>query len=247
MPRAPGRTLQLVTTSPIVPDHPTKNRPTHRPDPGTLRRLRDLLLARIGIDRRCTATEGQGRNQKDRSKTMTGRSSHGCKLALARHPSIPVSSPNRFLRAPPPSTFLPSASATTRPRTPFSRHRGDGPRLALRPGSQGQDSRSFRHPSDFARRSPFFHKHRVASPTASSRHGKRASTCSAPAGGVTAADRLAALGAHAAELFESSSALVQFLQELISDRDPEMTAQIEQRIASIPEFTAHEDGTITLD
>ena len=66
-------------------------------------------------------------------------------------------------------------------------------------------------------------------------------------GGVTPADRVAALGTNAAELFESSSALVQFLLEVIGDKDADMIAQIQQCVASIPDFTAHEDGTITLD
>lgn len=67
------------------------------------------------------------------------------------------------------------------------------------------------------------------------------------AGGVTPADRIAAMGPNAVELFESSSALVQFLVEVIGDKDPEMIAQIQQRADSIPKFTAHEDGTVTLD
>ncbi|MCH7228769.1 hypothetical protein [Haloferula sp. A504] len=67
------------------------------------------------------------------------------------------------------------------------------------------------------------------------------------AGGVTPADRIAAMGTNAAELFESSSALVQFLVDVIGDKDTEMIAQIQQRVAAIPEFIAHEDGTITLD
>lgn len=66
-------------------------------------------------------------------------------------------------------------------------------------------------------------------------------------GGVTPVDRIAALGINAAELFESSSSLVQFLLEVIGDKDPDMVAQIQQRVATIPAFTAHEDGTVTLD
>ena len=68
-----------------------------------------------------------------------------------------------------------------------------------------------------------------------------------PAGGVTPADRLAALGTDAAELFEANTALVQFMLAVIGDKDPDMTAQITRRVASIPAFTVHRDGTVTLD
>lgn len=68
-----------------------------------------------------------------------------------------------------------------------------------------------------------------------------------PNGGVTPADRIAALGTNAAELFAANTALVQFMLTVVGDKDPEMTAAIQQRVASIPAFTAHEDGTVTLD
>ena len=66
-------------------------------------------------------------------------------------------------------------------------------------------------------------------------------------GGVTPADRIAAMGTNAAELFESSSSLVRFLLEVIDNKDPEMIAEIQQRIATIPDFTIHDDGTVTLN
>ena len=69
----------------------------------------------------------------------------------------------------------------------------------------------------------------------------------APAGGVSPADRIAALGTNAVELFEANTALVEFMLAVIGEKDPEMTAQIQQRVASIPVYTAHEDGTVTLD
>ena len=68
-----------------------------------------------------------------------------------------------------------------------------------------------------------------------------------PANGITPADRIAALGKDAAELFEANAALVQLMLTVIGDKDPEMTAAIQQRVASIPAFTTHEDGTVTLD
>jgi len=68
-----------------------------------------------------------------------------------------------------------------------------------------------------------------------------------PNGGVTPADRIAALGTNAAELFEANAALVEFMLAVIGDKDPEMTAAIQQRVALLPAFTAHEDGTVTLD
>lgn len=67
------------------------------------------------------------------------------------------------------------------------------------------------------------------------------------AGGVTPEDRIAAMGTNAVELFDSSSALVEFLLEVVGDKDPEITAEIEQRVATIPSYTAHDDGTVTLD
>lgn len=68
-----------------------------------------------------------------------------------------------------------------------------------------------------------------------------------PANGITPADRIAALGTDAAELFQANSALVQLMLGVIGDKDPEMTAAVMQRVASLPAFTAHEDGTVTLD
>jgi hypothetical protein len=68
-----------------------------------------------------------------------------------------------------------------------------------------------------------------------------------PAGGVTPADRIAALGPLAGEMMTASSALCQFMLQIIGNSDPEMTAAIQTRLAAMPSFTIHENGTVTLD
>lgn len=66
------------------------------------------------------------------------------------------------------------------------------------------------------------------------------------ANGITPADRIAALGTDAAELFEANAALVELMLGVIGEHDPAMTAAIQQRLASLPAYTAHPDGTVTL-
>lgn len=58
---------------------------------------------------------------------------------------------------------------------------------------------------------------------------------------------LSSLGTDAAEAFSLSSDLVAFLVGLLQTRDPGAIAPILARVESLPAFTAHEDGTVTLD
>lgn len=66
------------------------------------------------------------------------------------------------------------------------------------------------------------------------------------ANGITPADRIAALGTDAAELFNANTALVEMMLGVIGDSDPAMTAAIQQRVAALPAYTVNEDGTVTL-
>ena len=63
---------------------------------------------------------------------------------------------------------------------------------------------------------------------------------------ITPAERLAALGPAAAQLFALSNAMVQFLAGTIAQSRPDLWQGIQDRLDSLPEFTVEEDGTITL-
>ena len=63
---------------------------------------------------------------------------------------------------------------------------------------------------------------------------------------VTPAERLAALGPAAAQLFALSNAMVQFLAGTIQQSRPDLWQGIQDRLDSLPEFETHEDGTVTL-
>ena len=65
--------------------------------------------------------------------------------------------------------------------------------------------------------------------------------------GLTPADRLAKLGPLAGEILTASAALCQFMLTMIGNSDPEMKAAIENRLASLPAYTVHENGTVTLN
>jgi hypothetical protein len=66
------------------------------------------------------------------------------------------------------------------------------------------------------------------------------------ANGVTPADRVAALGTNAAELFAANAALTTLMLGMIGESDPDMKAGIESRLASLPAYTVNQDGTVTL-
>lgn len=65
--------------------------------------------------------------------------------------------------------------------------------------------------------------------------------------GVTPAQRLAALGPDAAELFAANAALIGFICQLLKGRDDALAAKLAGKTAAIPPHTVHKDGTITLD
>lgn len=64
--------------------------------------------------------------------------------------------------------------------------------------------------------------------------------------GVTPAARIAELGTAAVELFEANTALVTFLVTMLSGKDDALVARLTAKMATIPAFTANEDGTVTL-
>ena len=65
--------------------------------------------------------------------------------------------------------------------------------------------------------------------------------------GVTPAMRITELGIDAKELFESNTALVTFLVTMLTGKDPALVTRILAKVATLPAYTAHEDGTVTLD
>lgn len=65
--------------------------------------------------------------------------------------------------------------------------------------------------------------------------------------GVTSAMQLAEIGTYAAELFQTNSDLVTFLVTTLSGKDDDLVGRIMAKVATIPAYTIHEDGTVTLD
>lgn len=66
-------------------------------------------------------------------------------------------------------------------------------------------------------------------------------------GDITPADKLAAMGTDAAELIAMSRALTAFLITICTGKRDDLVAKIEARLATIPAFTTHEDGTVTIN
>lgn len=66
-------------------------------------------------------------------------------------------------------------------------------------------------------------------------------------GGITPTMRLAAIGEDAAELFASNTAFATFLVANLTGKDDAMVAHIMGKLAQIPAYTIHEDGTATID
>jgi hypothetical protein len=65
---------------------------------------------------------------------------------------------------------------------------------------------------------------------------------------ITAADRFARIGTDGKELLEESRALVTFLiGRLTAGGAPELVARLQRHLASLPAFTEHEDGTVTVN
>lgn len=63
----------------------------------------------------------------------------------------------------------------------------------------------------------------------------------------TPAELLAEIGTDAAELFAENAALVQFLVSRLAGKDDALVAKIMAKVATIPSYTANQDGTVTLD
>lgn len=65
--------------------------------------------------------------------------------------------------------------------------------------------------------------------------------------GITPEMKLAALGTKAGALFAENEALVQFVVSRLTGKDDALVAQIMAKVATIPPYTIHEDGTVTLN
>jgi len=67
-----------------------------------------------------------------------------------------------------------------------------------------------------------------------------------PGGDITPAELLAEIGTEAGEMMELSRALTAFLISTLTGKRDDLVAFIERRLATIPAFTTHEDGTVTI-
>ena len=65
-------------------------------------------------------------------------------------------------------------------------------------------------------------------------------------GDITPADKLARAGTDAKELIAVSRALTVFLITTLTGKNDDLVAKINARLASIPAFTEHDDGTVTI-
>jgi hypothetical protein len=67
-----------------------------------------------------------------------------------------------------------------------------------------------------------------------------------PGGDITPAELLAAIGTEAGEMMNLSRALTAFLIATLTGKRDDLVARIEGRLATIPAFTTHKDGTVTI-
>ena len=63
---------------------------------------------------------------------------------------------------------------------------------------------------------------------------------------LSAEEIIAALGTDAAEVFYLSSAIVQFMSTVFAGRREDILAKIQKKLATLPEFTINENGTVSL-
>lgn len=63
----------------------------------------------------------------------------------------------------------------------------------------------------------------------------------------TPAEKLAAMGVDAAELFALNQAFTVFLIGQLTGKRDDLVAEIVAKLAAIPPFTANADGTVTLN
>jgi len=68
-----------------------------------------------------------------------------------------------------------------------------------------------------------------------------------PGGDITPAELLAEIGTEAGEMMDLSRALTAFLITTLTGKRDDLVAFIERRLATIPAFTTHKDGTVTID
>ena len=61
----------------------------------------------------------------------------------------------------------------------------------------------------------------------------------------TRAQKLQILGTNAVELFQLNSALTQFMISQLSGKRDDLVAEINARLATLPEFNFNPDGTVT--
>lgn len=66
-------------------------------------------------------------------------------------------------------------------------------------------------------------------------------------GKFTPQQKLEAIGTDAVELFELNTAMVQFMVSQLTGKRDDLVQLVMEKVAQIPEYTAHEDGTITID
>jgi hypothetical protein len=66
-------------------------------------------------------------------------------------------------------------------------------------------------------------------------------------GKFTPAQKLEELGTDAAELFELNSIFVTFMITQLTGKRDDLVQSIQEKVATIPEHTINEDGTVTLD
>lgn len=61
----------------------------------------------------------------------------------------------------------------------------------------------------------------------------------------TRAQKLQILGPNAVELFELNSALTQFMIAQLTGKRDDLVAEINARLATLPQFNFNQDGTVT--
>lgn len=66
-------------------------------------------------------------------------------------------------------------------------------------------------------------------------------------GAFTPAEKLEALGTEAAELFQLSAAMVEFMINNLSGKRDDALAIIAAKVSSMPALTINSDGTVTID
>lgn len=66
-------------------------------------------------------------------------------------------------------------------------------------------------------------------------------------GKFTVVQKLEALDTDAAELFALNTAFVTFMVTQLTSKRDDLVQKIQEKVATIPEHTINEDGTVTLD